>query len=301
MPTLSVIIATYNRKCTLRKALEAYERQESRKNLLELLVVDDGSDDGTAVMVNEWALRSPLNARYLRQEKQGAAAARNFGIREAKGDVILFTDDDVIPSSNLIMEHAAWHSEFPKQEIAILGCTIWDQYVKPTPFMNWLGDGGPMLSFRGLVSGQEVDFRHFYTGNISLKTIFLREKGMFDEDFDTYGYEDIELGFRLQKAGIRLLYNADAIGFHHKFVTFTDACRRTESVAKSWEVFRAKEAGACLSRLADESPPSKMRRFLRASLKRAEPVFAPLTPLLDSYVPLPRFVYRALLRYHSER
>jgi glycosyltransferase involved in cell wall biosynthesis len=291
---LSVIIPTKNRWVILQRALEAYLKQTALEEVSEILVCDDGSTDKTPSVVSEIAKVSPVPIRYLRQEHRGAAAARNLAIKEARGALVLFTDDDVIPSSTLVAEHFKWHRENPDPGVAVLGPVPWDEEVHPTPFMNWLITGGPMLNLRECSKRRELGFEYFATGNLSLKAKFLREHGTFDEDFRAYGYEDYELGYRLASKGLRLLYNPNAVGYHHKFVSFADVCRRAQQVAEAEKVLRTKEAGAYLSERAARSRQSLGIRIGKFLARRLAFALAPLKPLLDTHVPLPRFAYRAL-------
>ncbi|TLY37341.1 MAG: glycosyltransferase family 2 protein [Nitrospirae bacterium] len=147
---LSVIIPTYNRKEILRKTLRAYRSQSSQREIVEILVVDDGSTDGTNSDAAEWSEGTVIPIRYLRQEKKGLAAARNFGIREARGGLVLFGDDDIIPGRDLVAEHLAWHKKYPDPSVCILGHVAWSPEVDPTPFMEWLGMDGVLFGFRSL-------------------------------------------------------------------------------------------------------------------------------------------------------
>jgi GT2 family glycosyltransferase len=266
---------------------------------LEILVVDDHSTDGTEQALAEVALGGAFPVRYFRSSKRGAAAARNLGISEARGEILLFTDDDVIPDPQLVSEHLSWHEKDPDPAVAVLGYIPWDPTVRPTPFMNWIAKG-PLVDFNGLMEGAEVDFSRFYTGNISVKAAFLRMHGLFDEDFEGYGFEDTELGFRLSKKGLRILYNPHAVGYHHKRVSFTDACERAALVEKARQVLETKEAGIYLAECekAQRRPPfSKLRRTARNGLV---PLLAPFKPLLDSRLRLPDRVYRAFYNYYAE-
>src|ERR1039458_5616434 len=112
--SLSVIIPTFNRKDLLAKALQGYLGQSSPHLIHELLVVDDGSTDDTESMVQELSRRSPIMIRYLRQANQGPAAARNFGIREARSSIVLFTDSDIVPQRELVSQHLQWHRNNPQ-------------------------------------------------------------------------------------------------------------------------------------------------------------------------------------------
>jgi len=294
---VSAIIPTLNRCATLRRVLQAYSGQTALQKVAEILVIDDGSADETPSVIAEFARTSPVPIRYLRQEHRGAAAARNLGIREARGDLFLFTDDDVIPSPTLVAEHLRFHSQNSDPGVAVLGSVPWHPDAHATPFMNWLITGGPLMNLRECLRRKELDFEFFCTANLSLKAKFLRSNGLFDEDFRALYYEDYELGYRLAARGLRILYNPDAVGYHYKHVSFADICRRAQLVVASERVLRTKEAGVYFS---EREARRQQRLLIRAGkflIGRLAFVLAPLKLLLDTQFPLPRIVYRAL--YYS--
>jgi len=288
---LTVVIATYNRCDTLKKAILAYQRQTELQAMREILVVDDGSSDATPAVVAELSQDSVVPIRYFRQENKGPAAARNVGIREAAADIILFTDDDIIPSKTLVAEHLKSHREFPQICEAVLGYMTWSPEVNATPFMKWFGTKGGLLDYSSLDGRTEAGEDHFYTGNISLKAEFLRQNDGFDEEFKSAAYEDIEFGYRLRKAGMRLLYNHKAFAYHEQFFSFADACRRCRKGAAAFEVFKQKEAGRRYY-----GPPSLKQRFIRQARKLASPILSPFINIMDSRVPLPAVIYKVMYR-----
>src|SRR5437879_3456028 len=241
--SLSVIIPTYNREKVLAKALEAYLMQSSPQFIHELLVVDDGSTDATQAMVLAFGRRSPFPIRYLGQPNRGPAAARNLGIREAASGIVLFTDSDIVPQRDLVEQHLDWHRKNPQPGAAVLGYVTWPPEIKATPFMRWYGEDGALFAYRRLRGKYEIDFTFLYTCNLSLKTDFLRTCGQFDEDFKSASWEDTELGYRLHKAGLRLLYNQRAVAFHDQVFTFEEACRKALGNSASRELFLKKQAG----------------------------------------------------------
>lgn len=300
-PELSVVIPTYNRKDTLRKTLAAYCSQSAPEEILEILVVDDGSTDGTDSVVAQSSVGSPIPIRYLRQDNRGIASARNHGIRETRGAIILFGDDDVIPTTNLVSEHVAWHRNYPEASVGVLGHVCWSPEVHPTPFMNWLGLDGVLFEYRVLSRGMQVGFAHCYFNNTSLKIGFLRETGTFDEDFRSYGYEDMELGYRLIKGGLRLLYNPDAVGYHYKYMSFADACRRAKVVAAASRFLETKEAGVVSARREAQKRARLASRLKRLCVRTLVPFLSPIKPLLDSHLRLPWILYRAFYSYYGVR
>jgi GT2 family glycosyltransferase len=289
--SLSVIIPTYNREKVLAKALEGYLAQSSPQLIYELLVVDDGSIDGTESLVQDFSRRSPFPIRYLRQSNKGPAAARNLGIQRAGSALVLFTDSDVIPKCDLVEHHIAWHQSNSQVTVAVLGYLTWAPDVGATPFMRWYGEQ-KLFTF-GLLRNKEVaDFQAFYTCNLSMKTDFLRTCGQFDEEFRSAAYEDTELGYRLGKHGLKLLYNSAAVGYHYQFYSFEDACRKIRANATAKQLFFQKEAGhEALNEIA-----RRQSRAWYALAKALAPVVAralsPARRLLDSHVPLPGIIYR---------
>jgi len=297
-PELSVLVPTYNRKDILLKTLAAYQAQSARAEILEVLVLDDGSTDGTPEAVSQFAARGELPVRCVRLAHGGQAASRNHGIREAKGKLILFGDDDILPGPNLVAEHLSWHTKYPQPCVAILGLVEWSPEVKPTPFMDWLAKEG-LFEYGRLKADEEAGFGCFYSCNLSLKTGFLRENGLFDEDFKSYGFEDTELGYRLEKKGLKLLYNPRAIGYHYKFVSFRDVCRRAKVLAAARRLFEQKEAGRYLAEMQE-----RRERMVALSVKRwlgmpLIPLAALLKPFVDTRVVLPRFIYRKIYHYFA--
>jgi glycosyltransferase involved in cell wall biosynthesis len=292
MDALTVVIPTYNRAQVLKKALDAYRMQSAPQLVREIIIVDDGSTDGTEAVVLEASRESSFPVRYLRQSNKGPAAARNYGIREARSPIVLFTDSDIVPERDLVSQHFEWHKDNPQTSVAILGYVTWPPDPKPTPFMRWYGEEGPLFAYRKFQHKREVAFSNFYTCNVSLKTDFLRTCGRFDEDFKGAAYEDIELAYRLSKAGLRLLYNPRAIAHHHQFFLFGDACSKALRNETATRVFLQKEAGRLL---LEPRLRRRSRLWFRIAKWTAIAIASALKParrLLNSYVPLPRFIYR---------
>jgi glycosyltransferase involved in cell wall biosynthesis len=300
--SLSVIIPTYNREKVLAKALEAYLVHTSPQQIHELLVVDDGSTDGTESMVSEFGRRSPFPIRYFRQPNRGPGTARNLGIREARSNVILLTDSDIIPEHDLVAEHLEWHKRNPQIEAAVLGYVTWSPEIEATPFMRWYGEDGALFRYRSLRGRTgEVGCHFFYTCNLSLKTEFLRTRGQFDEDFKGAGYEDLELGYRLNKLGMKLLYNSAAIGYHYQRFSFEEACRKTRANVASAQLFFGKEAGQQLLQEVQQARSGARYTITEGIAKAVAKLFSPARRLLDSSFPLPRIVYHLFYWYDATR
>ena len=218
-PLLSVVMPTYNRRTILRKTLLAFVSQTIPPEHFEVIVIDDGSSDETRAMLQSF--QAPFTLRILTQPHRGPNAARNMGIRAARGNLVLLTGDDMIPEPGFIESHLKFHSQYPSEHDAMLGFIDWSPEITVTPFMRFLvsPEGGQQFAFHEVKNGQ-ADFRLFYTSNISLKrSLLLKQETLFDPDFVYPAYDDIELGYRLAGQGMRLYYQPIAITSHHHEMT----------------------------------------------------------------------------------
>lgn len=297
---LSVVIPTYNRRDVLAKVLDGYLNQSAIDRIGELVIVDDGSADGTRSMVERFTSQATFPVRYLWQPNKGPAAARNTGIREARTDLILFTDSDIVPHRDLVAEHLRWHEQHPEPETAVLGYVTWPDEIRPTPFMRWYGED-KLFVFDRLRDQDEADFQCFYTCNLSLKTAFLRANGQFDESFVTAAYEDTELGYRLSKRGLRLLYNPAAVGYHYQFFSFEDACRKARANTKAAQLFFRKQGGREVLQAMRQRRSRPGYTIARTAATAVTKVLFPARPLLNSYLRLPNIIYHLFYWHDATR
>jgi len=212
---VSVIIPTHNRSQVLLRCLTALiEQRQDVPGSLEIVVVDDGSTDGTAEAVNRFSEGCPVELRLVRLDSQrGPAAARNRGITAARSPTVIFIGDDIIPQPGFLRQHCSVHRRFRGGNIAVLGHTTWHPELEITPFMRWLEESGTQFDY-GYVTRYGPTWQHFYTSNISLRRRFMLENGVFDEEFKHAAMEDTELGFRLFSRGLKIIYCRDALAYH---------------------------------------------------------------------------------------
>ncbi len=228
-PRISVVIPSYNRRQTLERVLDGYERQTSDAPAFELIVVDDGSTDGTTELLAErQPSRYPL--RFERQDNGGPALARNRALELARGELVLFTGDDVEPSLSLLAEHERAHRTHASADVIVLGLTRWPPDLPLTATMRHIdGLGAQQFSYHFMKAGAEYDFRHFYTSNASLHRDLLdREPDHFATDFPAAAFEDAELAYRLSLHGGRIVYHPAAEAHHHHHYTARGFFRRQE-------------------------------------------------------------------------
>lgn len=226
MNAISVIMPCYNRDFDLLRVLQAYD-QQTTNSLFEVIAIDDASSDKTFEILNAYRPQN-YTLKVFRQEKnQGPAAARNRGIQAASAPLLLFVGDDILPSPDFIALHLAAHQN-ADEHTAILGRTVWPVDITLNSLMTYIdGIGAQQFSYYYLRDGQEYDFRHFYTSNVSIKTSFLKSLPVwFDTDFVYAAFEDAELAYRLSLRGLKIIYHAEIVAHHYHYHTLWTFTRR---------------------------------------------------------------------------
>ena len=236
MVKASIIIPAYKRPQELKITLQAIFSQTRKLDDIEIIVVDD-SPEGEAGKVIE-NVEKKCAIHYVKNPKKGRSQARNEGIKHARGEIILFIGDDIVVSPDWLETHLQFHEKKRGINDVVIGFTTWYSELHISRYMRWLENGGPLLKFKGLKNGKETDIYHFYTGNISLKKKLL-EKEKFNENFDLYGWEDIELGHRLKKKHkIHIWYARDAVAYHNHLYEEKDLEKYTKSLGYSASLFQ---------------------------------------------------------------
>lgn len=293
---LTVIIPTYNRKPVLLRTLDALAKQSVRD--FEVIVVDDGSSDGTAEALARWRKQQPAPLPFafqvLRQQNMKQGVARNHGLLKARGDLILFLGDDITPDADFIAEHVRGHRLHNQAgDVAILGLTEWDRTtVRTTPFLQFVNYEGAQFGYNQLEPDGEAPFTCLYTSNISLRRSVLGVDP-FDPRFEVYGWEDCELGLRLCSQGLRILYHPAARAVHSHQMSLSSFLRRQTQIGESLHTFMAVEPNLLsLPSMGNVAWQRQMGRF-GPLLSLASPVLN----LLDRWAcrPWPARVYGLLL------
>lgn len=245
-PFVSVIIPTYNRKVILEKCLSALLVQSYPHDKYEIIVIDDGSTDGTGEMVNrligdcglrkqatltEEAKAKPEYSHgagcgvtnqaarliYEWQEHTSAAAARNRGIRRAVGDLVILLDSDIVTLPDFVEAHVLAHLDSPGetgQDGALYAGFSPEDKTIVHGRVIYTEDLDNPTSTKKRIS--DISMAFFASGNASIARKWLLEAGLFDEDFTEYGWEDLELGQRLKKLGLRVIRSDKPAGYHLK-------------------------------------------------------------------------------------
>jgi cellulose synthase/poly-beta-1,6-N-acetylglucosamine synthase-like glycosyltransferase len=195
-PLVSVIIPAHNAEGTIRQCLDALVGQSYPADSYEVIVVDDGSTDKTGTIVQDYAVK------YIRQENQGPAAARNKGAEEARGEIILFTDADCVADADWIQEMLR---PFEQPEVmAVKGAYRTNQKSLTARFAQLEFEE----RFELLKRADSIDMVDTYSAGFR-KEIFLKLGG-FDTSFPAANNEDTELSYRMSALGYRMVFNPEA-------------------------------------------------------------------------------------------
>jgi glycosyltransferase involved in cell wall biosynthesis len=228
-PAISVVVATHNRARLLPRLVARLEAQEPCAPF-EVIVVDDGSTDGTSAMLEDLTRATPLDLVTVRMtHNSGPAAARNAGWRRARAPLVAFTDDDCAPQPGWLTRLVDDLNRFD----LVQGRTIPDpeQLLHRNAFSHTI-----------YVEGE---WGFYEACNMGYRRDVLEARGGFDEGF-TYGRfaqretgpifgEDTDLAWRAKRAGARVTFDGDAVVFHdvrrQSYVDHLRGMRRREGVA----------------------------------------------------------------------
>lgn len=204
----SVIIPTYNQVDLLRECLRSLESQTIDREDFEVIVVNDGSEDGTSSFLEAY---SPgMNLKVINHPRNlGRAAARNSGAKEASGELLICLDGDSTVEPGFIAEHLKGCGA-GKGSVCIGNVRVPPEEER-VPFKTYLTTRG----VHKLKGGEEVPFRYLASGNVSLKRELFELVGGFDPQFSFYGGEDLDLGIRLHELGVEFRFLPAAISYHH--------------------------------------------------------------------------------------
>jgi glycosyltransferase involved in cell wall biosynthesis len=202
----SVVIPTYNRLPILQKCLLALENQEFEQSIVtdyEIIVVDDGSIDQTLPWITQEKASLP-HVKVLTQNHKGAGSARNLGVKNAVGDWIIFIDSDLIVTPVFLQAHSQAIIKGKEKENSERIFT-YGAVINTCNFDNPTTEPYKITDFSAA---------YFATGNVAIAKKWLLEAGLFDTMFNQYGWEDLELGVRLKKLGLKLIKCPEAVGYH---------------------------------------------------------------------------------------
>ncbi|MFZ5933413.1 glycosyltransferase family 2 protein [Pseudomonas sp. HS6-2] len=237
----SIVILTYNRIEPLRKTLAGLVRQSYPANLFEVIVTDDGSSQTTMEVIKEFS--ELLDIKYVWHKDVGftAAAARNNGIHVARNELIVLLDVDMFPSQDLVLNYAKWWKNLDRavligpRKYIDLSETTPDEIIERHDLEEGFREIVTNNTVAGKIQGQHsvdwrleifertqslrtesVPFRTFASGNVAFSKKSFESIGGFDERFNSWGFEDTELGFRFFNTGKYIVPIMGAMAYHQE-------------------------------------------------------------------------------------
>lgn len=211
---LSVIIPTYNRRQSLERTLDALCHQTLSKDQYDIIIISDGSSDGTDEMVSNRISNAKLH--FLQQNNSGPSVARNLGVSFASSELLVFVDDDIEPCRTFLQSHLSAHEK--DDRLVLIGPQSPPDHETFPVWIDWE---------HRMLERQYINFRsgywgvgpnNLYSGNFSVRKQYMVDCGGFDPQFKRQ--EDVELGFRLEKLGLHFAFCSDAIGYHRPVRSF---------------------------------------------------------------------------------
>jgi GT2 family glycosyltransferase len=233
---VSIVIPTKNRLAVLRNTVRALAEQTLGEHEAEIVVVDNGSTDGTLEWLEQCRARVPMPLEVLSEPVPGVSAARNAGVRRARHDHILFLNDDTAPADEwLVAGHAKAHQLAGGREIAVLGRITYPPEQLLNPFMKWINDGA-QFDYKRLDRGEAPRAPHFYTAHISFpRDPFERADGM--DGRMQFGFEDAALGYRMEQQGVPIHYQPELVVNHDHPIDLRAWSRRAATMGRAgWQV-----------------------------------------------------------------
>lgn len=281
---LSVVIPCHDGGARLPETLAALAAAERPPGGIELIVVDDGSDPPLAPPPG---LPGNVPLHIVRQQPaRGRAAACNRGIEAARGRVVLILDDDMTVEPAALAGHVAAHDSSAVPH-AVIGRIDPDPRFFRGRFGGFLAEEERRRHERLARNAQAVPFTDCLTGHFSAPRAAFEHVGGYDESFTGYGLEDIELAFRLARAGVPVHYRADLVARHrNEHARFGVHCRRHLEVGAMAALFARRHADPevraflRIDGMARRDQPSRFRRWMAAAHTLVRRTPAPLRPAL---------------------
>lgn len=212
-PFFSIVIPTCGRLYQLSACLQAIALMNYPSHQFEVIVVQDGNEHFRFSF--DGAIRDQLNIRLIRQEKSGPAAARNKGAAEAMGDILVFTDDDCLPTRN-------WLETLENRFTGSWDSAVGGRVCNALPNNPYSGASQLLIDYLHVHYNDRPNHARFITSNnLALPTELFNDIGGFDARFRLAGGEDREFCDRWRAHTYRIIYAPEVVVEHFHPLTFS--------------------------------------------------------------------------------
>lgn len=238
---ISIIICTLNRHQILRSAIISIIEQSLPKELYEIMVIDNGSEDETKEVVEMLSSGIP-NMVYCCEPKKGLSIARNRGIRESTGDIVAFLDDDAVAHPEWLERLYTVYNSDPDVGAAVGKILVLWEHGKPA-YVDEYFEGYFGKFNQGEMRKTLIFPDYLFGSNMSLRRNIALEVGGFREDLGRKGKnllaaEETDLFYRLSLKGIKVVYEPNAVVYHRVLA---------ERLSRCWGLRRAFGHGQSMS------------------------------------------------------
>lgn len=246
LPVASIIVPTYQGVERLPHLFDSLAAQEKGTPAFEVIVVVDGVDDGSVALIeseNRFDVRS-----IVFPENRGRVAALNAGFREAKGNILIRCDDDLVVPRGYVRAHVAAHEGAVRRarNIAVIGKT-WDVHVS-SPYERAYGSDAARNSFEFASTRPAYQRWRLWAASCSISRDTWFRVGEYSPAYKGYGWEDIDYGYRIYCAGIPIVIAEAATAEHHGPARSTVArARKAFDSGKAKSTFLAEHPDGPLS------------------------------------------------------
>jgi glycosyltransferase involved in cell wall biosynthesis len=219
---ISVIIPTYNRSNYLKKIIPKLNLNNCK---IEVIICDSFSKDSTKNTVDQLKSQNPnLNIKYLNVIRNNNSLKRNAGVKKSTGKYIVLIDDDCIPENNFLKNYFYLLKNNKNKKNIFCGSVKYSNVFKSN-FVKYRQSKHFIIKEKNLSTNVSLDAKNIVTMNMAFKKeIIIKNKIFFNENFNRYGFEDYEFGFRLITNGFKIIPSFPLI-FHHdrrKFELYLD-------------------------------------------------------------------------------
>jgi len=285
---ITVSVVTHDRADTLPTLLSHLEHQTFPAARFEILLVDDGSTDGSPEILDRYAQGASVRTRCVRQKRGGYAKGRNRALSEARGRWILFLDEDLLASPHLLERHVRAQEDHGR-DACLLGSVAPHPQLEPGVLTRWF----LREEQRAVSPGAAPHFLDWRVDNLFASRKLLIDAGGFDDSFALSQFDDAALAWRLSQGGVCAYFLSEARAYVWRAAPFE--LERHRQYARGYSLFR-------LAQMTESEEIYRRYSLLRSAFRNGVdsmvmPFYVRACRQGEEDIRLLGHVYRRVLRY----